>query len=203
MKIIGLTGQSGAGKGVASAIFQKYGIPAVDTDAVYHEILRSPGPCTAELTEAFGTAVLGKDGLVDRKMLAGAVFGKPNTPTLLHTLNAITHKYIMTETREMLAAFAKNGARAAIIDAPQLYEAGVERECDWVVAVLAPRQVRLDRIVARDGISPEAAARRIDAQKPDTFYREHCDAILENDGNIAALEEQICAFLNKYNVGLS
>ena len=202
MKIIGLTGQSGAGKGAACAIFQKYGIPSVDTDAVYHALLAVNGPCTQELIAAFGTDILSEAGLVDRKKLAQTVFGKPNTANLLHTLNTITHKYIMAETHRLLQTYAQNGADAALIDAPQLFEAGAQKDCDLVVAVLAPRAVRLARITARDGISEEAAVRRIDAQKPDAFYREHCDAILENDGDLHALEEQIRGFLIKYNVGL-
>ena len=204
MKIIGLTGPSGAGKGEASRIFAQYGIPAVDTDAVYHAILsNSQHPCTAELSAAFGASILDAEGLVDRKILSKTVFGKQNTPALLHTLNTITHKYIMAETRTVLQSYEKNGARAALIDAPQLFEAHADRECDLVVAVLAPQELRLARIVTRDGITEEAATRRIDAQHDDAFFKERCDAVLINDGNTASLAEQIRAFLIKYNVGLS
>lgn len=204
MKIIGLTGPSGAGKGETSRIFLQYGIPAVDTDAVYHQLLADPHhPCTRELSEAFGRTILDTAGLVDRKLLAQAVFGQQNTPALLHTLNAITHKYIMAETRMMLHGYEKSGVRAALIDAPQLFEARAERECDLVIAVLAPRELRLARIIARDGITAEAAARRIDSQKDDAFFQTRCDAVLINNGDLPALEEQIRAFLIKFNVGLS
>ncbi|MBE6595650.1 MAG: dephospho-CoA kinase [Ruminococcaceae bacterium] len=204
MIIIGLTGQSGAGKGAASDIFLRYGIPAVDTDAVYHRILSDPqGPCTAELADAFGSEILNADGTVDRKKLAQAVFGKPDTPALLHILNTVTHKYIMAETRKMLHGYELSGKRAAIIDAPQLFEARAEEECDLVVAILAPRELRLARIMERDGISIEAATRRIDAQHSDAFFRERCHAVLENNGNLTMLEEQIRGFLIKFNLGLS
>ncbi|MBP3395557.1 MAG: dephospho-CoA kinase, partial [Clostridia bacterium] len=90
-----------------------------------------------------------------------------------------------------------------LIDAPQLFEAHADRECDLVVAVLAPQELRLARIVARDGITAEAATHRIDAQHDDTFFKDRCDAVLINDGDTASLTEQIRAFLIKYNVGLS
>ena len=203
MKIIGLTGQSGSGKGAASAIFERYGIPTVDTDAVYHDILTRRDACTNELSQAFGTEILDENGFVDRKKLAAAVFGKKETPSLLHTLNTITHKYIMAETRCLLQKFEAEGARAAIIDAPQLFEAGAHLMCDLVVGVLAKQDLRISRIVTRDHITPENARKRIEAQKDDEFFRQNCHAVLDNDGDLAALEQQIRGFLIKFEVGLS
>ncbi|MBQ8357186.1 MAG: dephospho-CoA kinase [Clostridia bacterium] len=202
MKIIGLTGPTGAGKGTAAAIFQKYGIPSVDTDAVYHELLERGGSMTHELATAFGSHILDENGIVDRKKLGATVFGHENTPELLHTLNTITHKYVMTVTRELLWEMEKSGVRAVLIDAPQLFEAKIEKECDIVVGVLADRDLRLSRIMARDGITRDAALRRINAQHDDTFYREACQYILKNDGDPDALEAQIRLFLEKSEVGL-
>ena len=203
MKVIGLTGGSGVGKGAVCAILLRYGVPAVDTDGVYHAILARKDGCTAELAEAFGREILSEDGAVDRKRLAAAVFGKTNTPALLHTLNSITHKYIMAETHALLREFAQNGARAAVIDAPQLFEAGAEADCDVVLGIVADRALRISRIVTRDGIPEEAAQRRINAQHDDAFYLEHCDAVLTNNGDLRELEEQVKDFLLKFNVGLS
>ncbi len=203
MKILGLTGPSGAGKGAAAAIFAKYGIPTVDTDAVYHALLAAGGAMTAELTEAFGKDILDAGGRVDRKRLGGVVFGKENTPALLHILNAITHKYVVKRTRELLAEFRAAGARAAIIDAPQLFEAELEKDCDIVIGVLACRDTRLTRILQRDGITREAALKRMDAQRPDAFFRENCHIILQNDSDTAALEAQIRTFLKNSEIGES
>lgn len=202
MKILGLTGPSGAGKGAAAAIFAKYGIPSIDTDAVYHELLEKNADLIAELTDAFGKQILDGNGRVDRKKLGAIVFGQENTPTLLHTLNTITHKYVMAKTHEMAQEHEKNGARALLIDAPQLFEAHIEGECDLILGVLADRETRKARIMARDGISEEAATRRMNAQRPDDFYCGACHHILTNDGDLSALEAQILRFLENSDLGV-
>ena len=203
MKIIGLTGQSGAGKALVCEILQRHGIPSVDTDAVYHKLLADVHPAmTGELTAAFGNGLLGTDGVVDRKRLAAAVYGHSDSDTRLHTLNAITHKYIMAKTWELVKGFEQGGARAAVIDAPQLFEAGLESTCDLVVAVLADEPVRLARVMARDGISKDAAERRFAAQRPDEFYRSHCQYVFENNGDANSLEAQILSFLEKTGLGV-
>ena len=195
MKIIGLTGQTGAGKGAVDAILEKYGIPSVDTDAVYHEILDTGGDCVKELVATFGTKILGADGKVDRATLAKTVFGKKETPALLHTLNGITHKYIMSETKKRLVAFEKAGAYAAVIDAPLLFEAKIDEWCDLVLGVLADKEIRISRIMARDHIRREDAVKRVNSQRDDRFFREHCHFVLENNGSMEELETQVRNFL--------
>lgn len=199
-KIIGLTGRSGSGKGAVCEIFARYGIPAVDTDAVYHDILAKKGACTDELVAAFGTQILDERGSVNRKRLADTVFGKENTSTLLHTLNAITHKYIMAKTRDLVRAFSDQGAPAVLIDAPQLFEADVARECDLVLGVIATPDACVERIMARDEIDESAALRRLSAQHDDAYFRAHCDAVIENTGDLAALERAVCQFMKQYGV---
>ena len=199
-KIIGITGRSGAGKGAACEIFQKHGIPAIDTDAVYHEILATKGDCTNELISAFGTEILNENGLVERKKLAARVFGKENTQELLHTLNDITHKYIMANTWETVRVHCRNGARAVLIDAPQLFEAGIEKEVDLTLGVIAPDTVCIARIMQRDGISRENAKKRLAAQHGNDYFRAHCSVVIENDGTEQELEAQICQFLKDFGV---
>ena len=199
-KIIGITGKSGAGKGLCCEIFRAHSIPAIDTDAVYHDLLCTQGPCTSELVEAFGTDILGENALVDRPKLAARVFGKENTPALLHTLNSITHKYIMAKTRELVQLHRQNGARAVLIDAPQLFEAGVEKECDLTLGVIAPDELCIARITARDGISKERAKARLAAQHDDDYFRQNCTAVIQNTGNRAELEAQIGQILAKFGV---
>lgn len=197
MKILGLTGPSGAGKGAASSIFEKHGIPSIDTDAVYHQLLEEGGSIKDELCAAFSQDILDENGKIDRKRLSAAVFGKENSPSLLHTLNTITHKYVMARTHDMMQKIRQNGAIALLIDAPLLFEAGIEKECDAVIGVLADPTVRLSRITQRDGITKEAAQMRMDAQKGDAFYRESCQYILENNNGYQALEAQICRLLKE------
>ncbi len=199
-KIIGITGRSGAGKGAACEIFKKHGIPAVDTDAVYREILAAKGDCTDELVQAFGTQILNENGLVERKKLAARVFGKENTPALLHSLNSITHKYIMAKTWDIVRVHRERGVRAVLIDAPQLFEAGLEKEVDLTLGVIAPDELCIKRILERDGISRENATKRLAAQHDNDYFRAHCTAVIENTGSQAQLEAQICQFLKEFGV---
>ena len=200
MQVIGLTGSSGAGKSVAASIFKKQGIPVIDADCVYHEILGVGGDCTKELAEAFGTTVLDQNGLISRQALADIVFGKSNTDTLLHTLNTITHKYVMSEIKKRLRELKENGAKAAVIDAPLLFEANAHLECDFVIGVIADRALRAERIMARDRISRESTEKRLNAQKSDAFFLERCHYILENNTDEAALEQSLLALLIKTGV---
>ena len=199
MFLIGLTGGSGSGKSTAAALFRSLGIPTVDADATYHEILREQNACTKELTAAFGDEILDSQGLVCRKKLAATVFGKKDTPALLHTLNAITHKYVMTEIRKKLSLLEKNGQRMALLDAAQLFEANADKDCQYLVGVIAKEELRLSRIMARDALSEEEAKARLNAQKPDSFYQLHCHRILENNGDEVALLSQIKALLSHLN----
>ena len=199
MLTVGLTGPSGAGKGVVASLFARYGVPSIDTDAVYHDLLIPPSACLDELVARFGESVLTADGRLDRKALAAVVFAAGHENDLLD-LNRITHRHVLDEARRQLAAYEAAGKAAVLVDAPQLYESGFDAECDYVVAVLAPRDVRLSRIVARDGLDEARAAARLDAQKDDGFFRSHADAVLVNDGRAEALESEICGLLRRWEV---
>ena len=200
-KLIGITGRSGSGKGAACRIFAQMGIPTIDTDAIYHEILTKKGPCTDELVSAFGREILDEGGLVDRRRLSGAVFGQKNTPSLLHTLNTITHKYIMAEAYAQLRELSRGGAKAVLLDAPQLFEAHLENECDITLAVIADDERCIARIMARDGITRERASVRLAAQHTNDFFREHCTAVIENNADLAALTLSVCQFIKDFKVG--
>lgn len=185
MKIFGLTGPSGSGKAVVGAAFSARGIPVLDTDAVYHAWIEKPSACTEELSKAFGETVLNADGSINRRALAAIVFADDEKKQeRLNTLNRITHRYVLESCDAWLAEQSKSGVCAAVIDAPLLIEAGLHLTVDSVIAVLAPRGVRLARIMKRDGISENAAKARISSQKPDAFYREHADFVFVNDGSL-------------------
>ncbi len=183
MVVLGLTGPSGAGKGVVGDAFRAAGIPVLDTDAVYHEWICRPSPCTRELAKAFGDGILNEDGSVNRRRLASIVFcGTSEEEDRKKKLNAITHRYVLESCEVWLGDCEEHGARAAVIDAPLLIEAGLHTRCDRVLAVLAASETRLARIMVRDGIPYEAARARILAQPTDAFYREHAHFVFENDG---------------------
>ena len=178
MLVIGLTGPTGAGKGVVGAIFAAHGIPIVDADAVYHQLLIPPSACLNELVYTFGPQILTPSGTLDRRALGNIVFSDESQ---LRQLNTITHRYVMTSIRARLDQLRRDGVRAAVLDAPQLFEAEADKLCNVIVSVLADREIRLERIMTRDGIDREAAMRRILAQKSDEFFRKHSSYVIENN----------------------
>lgn len=191
MLVIGLTGPSGSGKGALGKAFAKRGVPSLDTDAVYHELVDRPTACVKELAKAFGDFILDENGALCRAALASYVFcGTDEQKDRLTVLNTITHKYVLDACRAWLDAQKKKGYKAAIIDAPLLYESGFDQECDTVIAVLAPTEVRLARIMLRDSLSAEKARARILAQPNDDFYRSRADFIVSNDKDTAFLDEE-------------
>lgn len=188
MLVIGLTGPTGAGKGTVGAIFSEHSIPVIDADAVYHELLIPPSPCLDALKERFGEQILLPDGSLHRKKLGEIVFSDPEA---LKDLNKIAHGFVMAEIRRRLEELRSKNLPAAVMDAPQLFEANAQRDCNLIVSVLADKRIRLERIMARDGIDADAALRRIEAQKNDDFFRTHSDYIVENNGNPDLLKPQI------------
>lgn len=199
MLTIGLTGPSGAGKGTIASLFAVYGIPSVDTDAIYHALLVPPSDCLHELAERFGDNILSADGTLNRKALAALVFA-PGHETDLADLNAISHRHVLFEVRRILDVYREQGKPAVLVDAPQLFESGFDAECHHILSVLAPRDIRLARIMARDGLDEERASARLNAQKPDEFYRAHSDAVVYNHGEARAMEADVRRLLTLWEV---
>lgn len=191
MMVFGLTGPTGAGKGAVAALFDRlYGIPSIDTDHVYHDLLIPPSQILDELVSAFGKDILAKDCTLDRPVLSKIVFSD-QTHQKQDQLNRITHKYVLNRTRQLLEEYRRCGKSAALVDAPLLYESGFDTECDAVIAVLAPREIRHDRIIARDHLSEERATARLNMQKSDDFYREKTKYVVINDGDMTSLASQV------------
>jgi len=187
---IGITGPTGAGKGAVSALFTSlYGVPSLDADKIYHRILEENEGCKRELAESFGGHIL-KDGKIDRRALAAVVFADGAKEKLL-LLNSITHRYVIDETERLISCLEAQGAGYAIIDAPLLIEAGMDKDCDTVISVLASTDTRLERIISRDGITREAALARISKQKDDCFYTDAADFTVYNDTTLEELAESV------------
>lgn len=184
--ILGLTGPSGAGKGVlAQRLHDAHGFVWIDTDAVYHDLTSAPSPCLDELQSAFGTGII-KQGALDRPALASIVFAK-DAKDKLELLNRITHKHVIKKSHRQIDAARQSGARGAVLDAPLLFEAGADALCTHTAAVLADRAVRLHRIITRDGLTEQAAQKRLDAQRSDDFYRQRADFVIYNNGTAQEL----------------
>ena len=187
MKLLGLTGGSGTGKSAACTAFARLGCGVIDADATYRTLCDTCEPMLKEIQNVFGD-VFSTDGKLDRKKLGAIVFADAQK---LQQLNAITHPYIRQAARDAFAAYSKRGCLLCIYDAPVLFEGQMETLCDKTCAVLAARNTRIARIVARDAITEEYAALRIDAQKDDAFYRERCDYVVQNDADLDTLYTQV------------
>lgn len=184
-KIIGVTGGSGTGKGVVSEIFAENGAFCIDADEIYKQTIKPGMPALNEIKEAFGESVILKNGELNRAELAKIVF---NSKQELHKLDSITHKYIIEKIEKEILKASEN---LIIIDAPTLFESGLNRICDVTIGVLAGQDLRIKRIKERDGLSCEKAKERVFAQKEDSFYKEKCDYIIENNGGLDILKKAV------------
>ena len=179
MKVIGLTGPTGAGKTVVA---QMMGLPVVNADRVARQIHKNPAVLAA-LCARFG-ADIAHDGVLNRTLLASRAFATPHDT---EDLNAIMHPKILEEIRAQLQALSQGGEPLCILDAPLLFEADCYQLCHTTVAVIAARDVRKNRIVERDGISGEMAEKRIAAQPNDQYYTDRCEHVIYNTGDIVEL----------------
>lgn len=177
MCILGITGGTGAGKTTALDVLREMGALVLDCDELYHRLAdRDPG-LRRELTERFGAVY--PDGHLDRKALGQKVFGDP---AALAELDAVTYRYVDAEVTRLLRLHAMSGGTLAAVDAIGLVESGLAARCRRTYAVTAPAPVRVRRIMEREGIPETYARARVQAQKPEEYYRSHCSAVLENAG---------------------
>ena len=194
MHVFGITGPSGAGKSLLCEYCAAHGIPHLDADAIYHALLVPPSDAVDALRATFGDEILDKNGAVDRKALSTIVF---HDEKKLALLNETVLGIVLRDIRHRLEELRTQGVTEVVVDAPTLIESGFHRECDTVVVVLSEKETRVARIMARDGLSRERAEERVNAQKPDEFYRSAADAVLCNDGDRESLFESFEALLNK------
>ena len=192
LTVVGLTGGSGSGKTTALKVLERLGALILDADELYHELTVQSEPMQTELTERFGPVY--RDGALDRKALGAVVF---SDPAALLDLNGITHKYVAEELDRRLTDYALGGGTLAVIDAIGLLDIESGRRATVKVAVTAPRETRVARLMQRDRISAEAARARIDAQRSDDWFRENCDYLLCNDADRMTFEKTCIEFFTE------
>ncbi|HPE95515.1 MAG TPA: dephospho-CoA kinase [Bacillota bacterium] len=182
--VIGICGGTGAGKGVVSSIFRLHGAFVIDCDAIARNTVAVGTPALAEIFGAFGLDYRMHDGSLDRKKLAERIFADEQAK---QKLEHITHPRIVSEIEQQLAEHSG----LVVIDAPLLFEAGVNDLCDCVISVIADEKTRIERIMSRDSISYELACERIKGQKSDDFLRRNSDYTIHNSSSVAKLDEQV------------
>ena len=181
-KLIGLTGQTGAGKSTAAAEFAALGAELVNADELVSALYAEDSPCVKTIAACFGAAIVGKDGGVNRRLLAQRAFSSKENTALLGRL---VHPFVTAALFERLRG--KTGI--VIYDAPQLFESGADVICDRVIAVLADEDIRIRRIIVRDRLTEQQAYSRVRAQYDERFFRENADDLLENNGDEAGLRQ--------------
>ena len=189
--IIGITGGSGCGKTTALDVIRDMGGLVLDCDAIYHQLLREDPSLLAAIEARFPGVV--ENGQLQRKKLGNIVF---SDETALSDLNKITHTAVKSEVLRRL----ETNPGLAAIDAIGLFEGGLAELCDVTVAITAPEEMRITRLMAREGISREYAQKRIAAQRPQSQFSALCHHTLENNGDICAFRAKCLAFLQKYSI---
>ncbi len=181
--IIGLTGPTGSGKSSFSALAEKKGVYVIDCDKIARQVTEGGSECLLKLAEVFGEDII-KEGELDRKLLASRAFSDENKKQLLEDT---IFPFILNLVLEKIE---KSEKQTVLLDAPTLYESGIDEFCGDVIAVLGEREIRKERIIKRDFLTEEQAEVRLNAGKSDDFYLERTKNVIYNNST----EEE---FLNR------
>ena len=181
MPIIGITGPTGAGKTSLLRQVEKLDGAVIDCDAVYHELLNTDEDLQAALENQFGP-LRDESGSIDRKKLGSIVFCNSEQ---LQILNSIAWVFIIAHIETLVQEYQAHGQELIAIDAIALLESSLKDLCQVIVAVVAPPEERVRRIMAREDISEEYAWARVKAQKPNEYFTQNCDWVLVSDSKTA------------------
>ncbi|MCI7232498.1 MAG: dephospho-CoA kinase [Oscillospiraceae bacterium] len=197
-RVIGLTGQSGAGKTTVSRVFSQNGFAVIDADIISREVTEKGQPCLTELSEAFGSDIINSDGTLNRKRLGSIVFSDREK---LRQLNGIIYPYIIYRIISRIDELSEKGRELILLDAPTLFEANADDLCDLIISVTADESIRMSRIIARDNITPEAAKKRFESQYSEHFFVNHSDFVIINNKTpdvLAAKAEEVAGKIKEY-----
>jgi dephospho-CoA kinase len=188
MLYVGLTGNIASGKSEVASRFALHGAAIVDADVLAREAVAIGSPAFERVVARWGTRILAPDGSLDREALRHTVFADP---AQLEELNAIVHPGVNKLRRKMVAEARKRGDAVLIYVVPLLFERRLAGEFDQIILVDAPKELRLERLVKLRGISAEDAANMIQAQMPAELKGARADFVIENDGTLERLDEQV------------
>ena len=177
MLTIGLTGKTGAGKSTVADLLKEKGCYIIDGDVIARQITEKGSEVLPILQKEFGEDILDKNGELIRKKLAQRAFSSKENTAML---NSITHPVIKERSLIEIKNAESLGYKTAIIDAAALLDSDCKDLCEKIIVVTAPEDIRLERILSRDGITKQQALTRIKAQKDDEYYFSHADIIIRN-----------------------
>ncbi len=183
---IGLTGNSGSGKGTVCNILREHGAYCIDCDTLAHGVLAKDGAGYYEALDFFGNAILAEDGTINRRALAAIVFADADKRKILE---GIVHKHVICMSFELAKEHAQTSI--VVVDAPLLIQAGMHKYCKRVWVVTADTDIRLQRIMLRDTLSYDEALNRLRAQSDEAFLAGHADEVIENNLGISELRERV------------
>lgn len=195
-RIIGLTGQSGAGKSTVAKFLEQNGFYVINADLLVRKIYNSGSPCLKTIEAVFGEDIITDNGTPDRKLLAERAFSSKENTALL---SSIVHPFVTAELFDEIKKAAEIGTTTVVYDAPQLFESNADVICDEIISVAAEKSVRLERICKRDNISKENALMRMNSQLDEKFFRENSDYIIENNSDLSSLNVQLVGLLKQLN----
>jgi dephospho-CoA kinase len=184
--IVGLTGGIGSGKTTVAALLGQKGAFVIDTDAIAREVVCPPSPLLEALQREFGAAIIDAEGKLDRTVLARIIFSDEGKRA---KLNELMHPEILKRVLSLIGA--QPAGRVIVVVVPLLFESKFESNCDVVVAVVAPPDVRRQRIAERDGLTTGEIEARMRAQLPDAQYERRANIVVRNDGNLTALGREV------------
>ena len=195
VKVIGLTGMSGAGKSTACNAFAAEGFAVIDCDRICRDIVEKGKPCLHEIAEVFGSSVLNKDGSLDRAETGRIIFSDEGKRKLL---NGIMYPYV---SYIVISAIIGMDKGFAVLDAPTLFESGIDSICDSILSIVAEKDVLIWRIENRDHISREQAENRLASQHDVRYFSERSDHLIENNGSTDEFLSEIMKTIKKLKEG--
>lgn len=184
--VVGLTGQTGAGKSTVSTAFAENGFAVINADAIARLVMDKGTKCLAEVQDVFGNSVIREDGALNRKALAAIVFSDKKR---LEMLNSITYPYITREILRQIRNLSLNGDKLILLDAPTLFESRADDFCDLVISVVSDAEIRERRIIERDNLTSAEAQRRMSSQLDEEFFKKHSDFIINNNQSLERVNE--------------
>lgn len=189
MFVIGLTGSIGSGKSTVSSILRDLGAYIIDADMIAHEVVM-PGTEGLELVcKEFGHKMLDESGMLDRRRLGDMVFSDAEK---LKRLNELLHPLIFKRIDEELHKLKQSSPVAiTVLDAPLLIECNLQNKVDEVWLVIADDDIRLDRLMERNGLSYQQALKRMSSQMPQEEKLKYADIVIENNGEKEQLKQRV------------